>query len=678
TLNDGLGGNITRGTVIYDNQAGSQAIYDAATLGTGYFNLQTNNNGQTATAASALTVFGDLTITTGNLTLNNIALTLTGNFKMDAGSFVPGNSAIHVVSGSWDDAGGTFTPADGAIAMDGAGTTQITSKAGNSFHKLTISAGTHEAKSIITVNDRLSIGGGSTLDMAGNNGSSAQTIIAGNLTLTTSEFTATGITTVPGGVLSIGTGTFNADGQFNADASGGSVTFTGEGNLVCSNTLDNTFGTLTSTLGKVTFDATLGSQALPDETFHDLTVNNAAGLTMANNVQVDGTLDFTNGNITTNANSLIFGNSSPTTVPTATNTKHIIGNCSKIFDTATEFTFPVGDDTLRPIKLTTSGGGAASTTFKVKYNSSTGPNHTVLGTGFLAGGYISGGGAPGIPTNTNGYHFDITRPVGSKDAILSVSWNNQLTWGTNGGSNVASDITNMTFANYNGTQWEVEPSTASGIAVNGNLVTDGSVTDFLPGKFTLGSIDQGFYLPIDLVSFTGECINNQTNIEFVVASQVNNEYFTIKRSEDLTEWQEVGNINGGGTTNEEITYNWTDDNPKSGVSYYKLFQTDIDGASKSFEPIAVNCENTMLGYNVYPNPTNKLLSLDLYLENYQGDNVYIVLKDLKGLVVRKYPLDLNRGFNHFDYDLSEIPNGVYLINYEGTTEYIPQKRIVKL
>jgi hypothetical protein len=109
-----------------------------------------------------------------------------------------------------------------------------------------------------------------------------------------------------------------------------------------------------------------------------------------------------------------------------------------------------------------------------------------------------------------------------------------------------------------------------------------------------------------------------------------------------------------------------------------LFQTDIDGASKSFEPIAVNCENTMLGYNVYPNPTNKLLSLDLYLENYQGDNVYIVLKDLKGLVLRKYPLNLNKGFNHFEYDLSDIPNGVYLINYEGTTEYIPQKRIVKL
>ena len=153
---------------------------------------------------------------------------------------------------------------------------------------------------------------------------------------------------------------------------------------------------------------------------------------------------------------------------------------------------------------------------------------------------------------------------------------------------------------------------------------------------------------------------------------------TIKRSEDLNEWNEVGNINGGGTTNEEITYNWTDDNPKSGVSYYKLFQTDIDGSTKSFEPIAVNCENTMMGYNAYPNPTNKLLSLDLYLENYQGDNVYIVLKDLKGLVVRKYPLDLNKGFNHFEYDLSDIPNGVYLINYEGTSEYIPQKRIVKL
>jgi hypothetical protein len=433
-------------------------------------------------------------------------------------------------------------------------------------------------------------------------------------------------------------------------------------------------------LGTVTFDATGGSQALPNETFFNLTANNTNGLTMAANVTVNGALDFTNGIITTDANSMIIGSTG--SIANVADGKYVDGFCAKICPNTDPFTFPVGDEDLsatnkkyRPITLTPSGGG--TTTFTARYISRTALNHTSItgaGLNHISGGYVDGGAAPNTGT---GFHWDIQSDAGGKNAKLSIAWISEDTYGTDGNS-LSTDISPLTFASYDGANWSAISSTPSGLFSAGSLTTDGDVSNFGSRLFTLGSSDATLYLPIDLVSFTGECINNQTNIEFVVASQVNNEYFTIKRSEDLNEWNEVGNINGGGTTNEEITYNWTDDNPKSGVSYYKLFQTDIDGSTKSFEPIAVNCENTMLGYNAYPNPTNKLLSLDLYLENYQGDNVYIVLKDLKGLVVRKYPLDLNKGFNHFEYDLSDIPNGVYLINYEGTSEYIPQKRIVKL
>ena len=163
--------------------------------------------------------------------------------------------------------------------------------------------------------------------------------------------------------------------------------------------------------------------------------------------------------------------------------------------------------------------------------------------------------------------------AGSKNAQLFVEWSNADTWGTGGGT-----TSSLKFARYNGTNWVNAGGTLGGLQqfISGTLTSD-AISDFSNIKFTLASTDIGLFLPIDLVSFKGECVNNQTKIEFVVASQVNNEYFTIKRSEDLTEWQEVGTINGGGTTNEEITYNWTDDNPKSGVSFYKLFQTDIDG-----------------------------------------------------------------------------------------------------
>ena len=123
TLNDGLGGNITRGTVVYDNQAAGQRIYNADSAGTGYFDLIIDNDLQTATYKAdpndPLLVLGDLTITTGNLTLlNDHYLTLTGDFKMDAGSFVPGSNVSHTVSGNWTESvGTTFEPTAGKFTF---------------------------------------------------------------------------------------------------------------------------------------------------------------------------------------------------------------------------------------------------------------------------------------------------------------------------------------------------------------------------------------------------------------------------------------------------------------------------------------------------------------------------------------------------------------------------------
>ena len=58
---------------------------------------------------------------------------------------------------------------------------------------------------------------------------------------------------------------------------------------------------------------------------------------------------------------------------------------------------------------------------------------------------------------------------------------------------------------------------------------------------------------------------------------VNNDYFSIYRSTNATDWNLIGEIEGAGNTSTQLTYQWIDNNPLSGVSYYKLAQTDYDG-----------------------------------------------------------------------------------------------------
>ena len=163
-----------------------------------------------------------------------------------------------------------------------------------------------------------------------------------------------------------------------------------------------------------------------------------------------------------------------------------------------------------------------------------------------------------------------------------------------------------------------------------------------------------------------------------MASQINNDYFSIHRSENATDWNLVGEIEGVGNTSTQMTYKWIDNNPMSGTNYYRLSQTDYDGTSESFAPIVVTCENAPIdGYSVYPNPADGLLNIDLELEHNQGDDVSIEVIDINGKIIQLQQVQLTRGYNHLEVDLSEIPSGVYMINFAGTKDYIKESRIVK-
>ena len=101
----------------------------------------------------------------------------------------------------------------------------------------------------------------------------------------------------------------------------------------------------------------------------------------------------------------------------------------------------------------------------------------------------------------------------------------------------------------------------------------------------------GGALPIDLISFTGEVLGGDINpivlIEWTTLSQVNNDYFEIQRSDDAEVWYTIETVSGAGNTNSEMSYVVIDDNPLTGISYYRLKQTDYDGQYESFHPVSI-------------------------------------------------------------------------------------------
>ncbi len=84
-------------------------------------------------------------------------------------------------------------------------------------------------------------------------------------------------------------------------------------------------------------------------------------------------------------------------------------------------------------------------------------------------------------------------------------------------------------------------------------------------------------LPIEMVWFQVKALENANLLKFQIASQVDNDYFTVERTNDGENWMEIGEINGAGTTTIQTTYSFVDENFRLGYNYYRIKQTDYDG-----------------------------------------------------------------------------------------------------
>jgi len=129
---------------------------------------------------------------------------------------------------------------------------------------------------------------------------------------------------------------------------------------------------------------------------------------------------------------------------------------------------------------------------------------------------------------------------------------------------------------------------------DGSFPSSNGYTNSIRPNTMFGHQGGGSALPIDLISFNGEIvegINPVVELNWRVASQINNDYYEIQRSKNLNIWSVVDSIPGNGTTNMEMDYSIIDDNPFEGVSYYRLKQTDHNGKTETFNPIAITIES---------------------------------------------------------------------------------------
>ncbi|MBS1541297.1 MAG: T9SS type A sorting domain-containing protein, partial [Bacteroidetes bacterium] len=151
-----------------------------------------------------------------------------------------------------------------------------------------------------------------------------------------------------------------------------------------------------------------------------------------------------------------------------------------------------------------------------------------------------------------------------------------------------------------GTTW-VDIGKVSDTAEPGYIVS-GPFSSF--SNFTLANLYGGTNpLPIQLTSFTGNFSDGVVYLKWTTASELNNDYFTVEKSQDAKNFVEVAKVQGAGTKNTPSDYEALDNLPFNGLTYYRLRQTDFDGKSTASEIISVYAD-VASSIVAYPNPTH--------------------------------------------------------------------------
>ena len=174
-------------------------------------------------------------------------------------------------------------------------------------------------------------------------------------------------------------------------------------------------------------------------------------------------------------------------------------------------------------------------------------------------------------------------------------------------------------------------------------------------------------LPIELIYFDGTCDQNEVIIVWTTASEINNDFFTVERSENGNNWEKLKVVDGAGNSSSAITYKVYDEMILQQNEYYRLKQTDFDGNISYSKTINVQCSNNGSDILIYPNPTNG----SFVVEGMEENTEFVIYNTVGEKIISQ---KTNTGKT--EVRLENLSSGIYFIYFKTPSGYIVKKIIL--
>lgn len=374
--------------------------------------------------------------------------------------------------------------------------------------------------------------------------------------------------------------------------------------------------------------------------FTRLTVSNDSGLVLLTPVNIISTLTFDKGLIYSDSLYRLAFNQNATHVGSGENL-YVDGPVRKSnLGVAVSFIFPIGKDGYyAPVTVQGASGTPTLTAEYFHIN----PD---------SAGYHTGSIADSIDHLSSAEYWMIRKTGNSAmdNAYVTLTWDDRSMGVTQPDS--------LVVARWNGSAWESKgASTITGDDNAGSVRSGVAVVNFSP--FTLASLSAqpNNPLPIELLYFKATSIREEVLLEWATASESDNDFFTIERSQDGRIFEDYIQVSGAGNSFDKRTYSALDQDPLAGTSYYRLAQTDFDGA-RTFSPmVAVNMPSKPIMDNIliYPNPVRN----DLAIKWSAGEPMPLISLTNAAGVNCQTPLTTTQESAYLN--VNDLPRGIYFL-----------------
>ena len=164
-------------------------------------------------------------------------------------------------------------------------------------------------------------------------------------------------------------------------------------------------------------------------------------------------------------------------------------------------------------------------------------------------------------------------------------------------------------------------------------------------------------LPVTWLSVSGTIHEGKSFINWSTASESNTSSFTVEHGADGINFATLNNLPAAGHSNIVSKYSWIHAQPKPGINYYRIRQTDKDGRYSYSKIVSVQYRKDGVALVLFPNPAREKLTVLLPENPGGGISNHISIYNTTGQVV--YQQTVATGTTQFQVNISHLPKGFY-------------------